>query len=76
MQKVLIIVILEKIMQVILEKDSLSKSIEYIQHNDRSAMLKNILKYLKYTIIIVTLSMLILFTAFTYAIYYLFTHFN
>ena len=63
-------------MQVILEKDSLSKSIEYIQHNDRSAMLKNILKYLKYTIIIVTLSMLILFTAFTYAIYYLFTHFN
>ena len=75
MKKLLIVVILEKIMQMILDKDSLSKSVEYIKHTDRSHILNKILRYLKYAIIIFVLSIIIISSAIIFGLYFLFTHF-
>ena len=75
MKKLLIVVILEKIMAKMLEKETLSKSVRYIQSSDKAHVLSKLLRYLKIFLIVFLLASIIIACAAVYGIYLLFTRF-
>lgn len=76
MQKLIGAIILDKILERVLDRDTLMKTADYIKSNDKSHILSRIFKYVKYFAILFFLSAIILITAVIYLLYYIFTHFT
>ncbi len=76
MQKLIGAIILDKILERVLDRDTLMKTADYIKSNDKSQILSRIFRYVKYFAILFFLSAIILITAVIYLLYYIFTHFT